>query len=93
VTNPDQITRGFLAAALGGDQILDPFLDPVVAQAGRALVEVVAQPFALVVGDLAVEHRPHLPDDHRAVGVAGIGVVIVIEAHDDTSSSLGASWD
>src|SRR5690348_173232 len=61
--DPQPLTKSFgcfLAAALLGDQRLHPLFDAVVAQAGGALLEVVAQLVAGLVGAFAVQQRPHL---------------------------------
>src|SRR5207253_3016880 len=76
------------------DQRLDPLLDAVVAQAGRALFEVVLELVPGFGGAFAVEQRPYLRDHRRTFRVLGIdgpdrwGPVLVL-AHEDTSS--GAS--
>ena len=92
-----QALRRLLATALRGDQALYPLLDAVVAQAGRAFLEMLAQ----LVARLAV-HSPSSSVHTSAITAAHSGCsgstgptggperVLVwladIVAHDDTSS-------
>ena len=61
-----------LTAAFLRDQPLDPLLDAVVAQAGRAFFEMVLELVAGLGRAFAVEQRPYLGDHRRAFGVLGV---------------------
>src|SRR5258705_1999336 len=98
--DPQPLAQPFgrlLTAALLRDQPLDPLLDAVVAQAGRAFFEMVLELVPSLGRALAVEQRPYLRDHRRAFLVLGIDAsdrrgptpCLVTVAHDDTSS--GAS--
>src|SRR5581483_10094469 len=58
-----------VTAAAAGNQRLDVLLQPELAQAGRALVEVLAHLLAHRVVDLAVEVEVDLLDHVGAVGL------------------------
>src|SRR4029077_17232048 len=86
-----------LTAAFLHDQRLDPLLDAVLTEAGRAFFEMVLELVPGLGRAFTVEQRPYLRDHRRAVGVLGIdgtdrrgpAFFVVTVAHDDTSS--GAS--